>query len=179
MAQVSSPRVPRRRTPSPERLSRSLLSSPKGIVSHEPGDPLGWTVPTYISVGQQKLKPLNTIFDIAIDSELEDGDLQIDLDSANITLRVNQEMAEHVKTMRQSERGRAIVLNAVYLPTVMYALDQIWADYEAFSGKAWFRIFNDRCALRQIDLKEPGDTLAAAIKLLKKPYRRIQTAENT
>ena len=33
----------------------------------------------YISVGQQKLKPLNTIFDIAIDSDLEDGEIQVDL----------------------------------------------------------------------------------------------------
>ena len=63
----------------------------------ELGDPLGWTVPTYISVGQQKLKPLNTIFDIAIDSDLEDGEIQVDLAMPNITLRVNKEMAEHAK----------------------------------------------------------------------------------
>ena len=145
----------------------------------ELGDPLGWTVPTYISVGQQKLKPLNTIFDIAIDSDLEDGEIQVDLAMPNITLRVNKEMAEHIKTLRQTDRGRAIVLNSIYLPTVMYTLDQIWAEPLAFSGRAWFRFFNDRCTLKQIDLKEPGDTLAAAIKLLKNPYTRIQKAEST
>ena len=51
----------------------------------------------------------------------------------NITLRVNKEMAEHIKTLRQTDRGRAIVLNSIYLPTVMYTLDQIWAEPLAFS----------------------------------------------
>jgi hypothetical protein len=131
-----------------------------------------------MNVGREKLAQMETIFSLAEAAHLPPNKLALDLDSEKITILAASNIYQRVNALRNSQNGKAIVLNSIYLPAVMEILHNLQdSDTGGFEGKRWFKIFNAKCQHLGI---EPGknEIWEDAQKLLQMPFSEINSAED-
>jgi len=124
------------------------------------------------SVDRARLKPFETIFALAADDQIEPGRIAVDPDEARITIHAHPQTKASIEEIRNDKHGKIVLLNAVYLPAVMEVLSQMRGGGAGYEHKAWFRIFEAKCASLGID---PSDSapLQDAQRLLNIPFARI------
>jgi len=124
------------------------------------------------SVDRARLKPFETIFALASDDEIEPGRIAVDPDEAKITIHAHSKTKASIEEIRNDKHGKIVLLNAVYLPAVMEVLSQMMGGGAGYEHKAWYRIFEAKCASLGID---PSDStpLQDAQRLLNIPFARI------
>jgi len=125
-----------------------------------------------ISVGREKLAQMETIFSIALFEELPAGSFSLNLDADRITVLVASDIYETVNTLRGLGHGKPITLNTVFLPAVMQVLDVLREGGEAYDGRRWYRVFQEKCTHLNIDPAD-CDLWEAAQKLLQAPFLEI------
>lgn len=103
------------------------------------------------SLDRERLKPFESIFSLAAIDRLEEGEIRVDPDGEKITIGVSPGTKRSIDGIRNDRRGRAILLNAVYLPAVIQVLIDLTAGQRSFDDKPWFRIFSAKCAQCGID----------------------------
>lgn len=133
---------------------------------------LGLGPETVINVGWDKLQPLETIFALAVNDEMPEGRIDIDLEADKIRIVVARKTHESINLYRGSNHGRAILLNAVYLPAIMEVLRSLSSERQLYEPRRWYRPFVAKCDHLSIDLSDPP-ILQDAQKLLSDPYRRL------
>jgi len=125
-----------------------------------------------INVGRDKLRPLETIFSLAIGEAMPEGRIGLDLEAEKIRIIVDKKTHESISLYRGGNIGRAILLNGVYLPAVMEVLRNLASDRQLYEPRRWFRPFVAKCEHLSIDIADPA-LLQDAQKLLSDPYRRL------
>jgi hypothetical protein len=125
------------------------------------------------SVDRERLRPFESIFTLAANDGLQRGELAVDPEGDKITIFVHSDTKDSVDSIRNDQRGRTVLLNAVYLPALMQVLSEMSQRGKTFETKAWYRIFTGKCAATGID-PAVGDTLQNAQRLLKYPFARIE-----
>lgn len=128
-----------------------------------------------ISVGQAKLKPIESIFELDRSPDVPEGTLQVDLDRDRITILADPGTYETISLLREQARGRPIVMNAVYLPAVMQVLDDLRMSAEAYEGRRWYQTFVAKCDAKGIDPSSDSSILESAQKLLESPTKSLST----
>lgn len=129
-----------------------------------------------ISVGHEKLAPLESIFHLAQKANLLDGQILLDLDGPRIKILVNEKAFESINVYRHSSQGRAIILNSIYLPTVMEVLRCLSDDADAYVGFRWYAPFVAKCDYFNIKL-EKVEPLEQAQTLLSRPLERLMSEQ--
>ena len=133
---------------------------------------LAWDEEYIVHVGRQKLAPMASIFQLARNDELEDGQISVGIESEKIKICAGRKTYEHIHTMRSNSMNQAVLLNGVYLPAVLQVLEYL-RDGNDCDNCAWFQIFRAKCEFYRIDVQS-ADILSNAQKLLKMPYSKIE-----
>lgn len=125
------------------------------------------------SVDRARLKPFETIFALAVGPDMEKGQIAVDPDEAKITIRAHPDTKASLEEIRNDTRGKIVLLNSVYLPAVIEVLGLLKGGGAGYEHKAWYRIFEAKCASLGIN---PTDSspLRDAQRLLSNPFTRIE-----
>jgi hypothetical protein len=126
-----------------------------------------------INVGHEKLAPMESIFKLAENEELEEGEISVQTDSESITIHCSKSAFVTVHGLRQSARGKLVLLNSIFLPVVMEVLSHLRDNAASFADKKWFKVFNAKCEHLGI-VYANGNFLEDAQKLLKSPISKLK-----
>lgn len=127
-----------------------------------------------INVGREKLAPMESIFSLAVNVDIHDGEIRVQTASDTITIYCSPETYKMINGLRQTHNGRSILLNSVYLPVVMEVLSHLREDAPSFADKKWFKVFNAKCEHLGIEYSN-SNFLEDAQKLLKSPINRLKS----
>jgi hypothetical protein len=127
-----------------------------------------------INVGREKLAPMESIFTLAVNDDMEEGEINVETHSDNITIHSSQITYQTINSLRGTKLGQSILLNSIYLPVVMEVLSHLRDDESSFIEKKWFRVFNAKCEHLGINYSN-GNFLEDAQKLLKSPISKLKS----
>ena len=122
-----------------------------------------------ISVGQAKLTPIESIFELDRSPDVPEGTLRVELERDRITILSGEKTHEIILLLREQAKGKPVVMNAVYLPAVMEVLDALSDGAEQYEGYRWYAPFIARCDSRGIDPSAGSSILESAQTLLDSP----------
>lgn len=131
--------------------SENLHPEYTGSVDILPASLLAVGEESTFSVDRKRLKPLESIFELAADDTQEEGLIKVDTDGQKITLLVHPETKEDLDGIRNSSAGQAILLSSVYLPALMEVFSQIQQNDNSCEKNSWFRVFGAKCDGHGID----------------------------
>ena len=126
----------------------------------------------FFSVGQDKLKQFESIFDLVSTDELEEGRLAVNLEDESIQIQAHPDLFSSIQQMRASGLGKTILIGSVYLPVVMEVLVSVRGGASGYEGREWFRVFAAKCDHLGIDL-ENGSPFENAQKLLVQAFGNL------
>lgn len=126
-----------------------------------------------ISVGQAKLAPVESIFELDSSPDVREGMLQVELERDRIAVLAGEKTYESILLLRGQAQGRSVVMNSVYLPAVMEVLDALKDGGEQFEGFRWYQPFLARCDVRGIDPTADISLLESAQALLDCPAQLL------
>ena len=122
-----------------------------------------------ISVGQAKLAPIESIFELDRSPEVPEGALRVELERDRVTILAGEKTHETILLLREQAKGKPVVMNAVYLPAVMEVLDALSGGAEQYEGQRWYAPFMARCDAKGIDPSAKPSILESAQTLLGGP----------
>ena len=126
-----------------------------------------------LPVGQAKLAPVESIFELDNSPDIPEGILRIELERDRITILVGEKTYESILLLRGQAQGKSVVMNAVYLPAVMEVLDALRDGGEQYEGLRWYSPFMARCDFRGIDPADEKSLLESAQLLLDSPVQLL------
>ena len=138
-------------------------------ISLDQGDIVAVGAETIISVGQAKLRPIESIFELDRSPDVPEGVLRVDVDRDRITILAGPETYDTISLLREQARGRPVVMNAVYLPAVMEVLDALRMSGDGYQDRRWYQTFCAKCDAKGVDLSADLPILESAQKLLDGP----------
>ena len=138
-------------------------------VALDRGDIIAVGAEHIISVGQAKLQPIESIFQLDRSPDVPEGMLQVDPDRDRITILAGSGTYETICLLREQARGRPVVMNAVFLPAVMEVLDALRMSEHGYEGRRWYQTFVAKCDAKGIDPAADSSILDSAQKLLDGP----------
>jgi hypothetical protein len=127
-----------------------------------------------INVGREKLAPMETIFTLAVNDEMNEGEIKVETETESITIYSSNKTYQTINNLRATTLGKSILLNSIYLPIVMEVLSHLNQDAASFADKKWFRVFNAKCEHLGIDYGK-SNFLEDAQKLLKSPITKLNS----
>jgi hypothetical protein len=138
------------------------------------GSILGWTEAQFVSVGMEKLAPMESIFRLAKGEEDQTpGSFAVSQDQEYISIVASGDLFPIIHALRESKVGRPIVLNSVYFPALMSVLESFKSDDNNFAEKRWHRVISAKAEFMGLDLSA-GVSLDQAQELLKQPAGRLE-----
>jgi len=143
-------------------------SSPVWI---HPGDVAGFGEEARFFVGLEKLAPLESIFVLKRNDEMQEPRFVIDTQGQVVEINVPAELFETIETIRGSTT-RDLLLPSLYTAAIMELLAA--AHDEPQEDKRWFRVLKTRCEHMNIPL-DGRDLANAAQKLLGNPMGVIRS----
>ncbi|WP_262269597.1 hypothetical protein [Microvirga yunnanensis] len=138
-------------------------------VSLEKGDIIAVGDEFIISVGQAKLAPIESIFELDRSPDVPEGRIQVELERDRITILVAPKTYETISLLREQTKGRPVVMNAVYLPAVMEVLDGLRGGLGQYDGWRWYQPFIAKCDAKGVDPTAETSILENAQMLLGSP----------
>ena len=127
-----------------------------------------------INVGHEKLAPMESIFTLAVNEGMKEGEIKVETHSENITIHSSQITYQTINSLRGTKVGQSVLLNSIYLPAVMEVLSHLRDDESSFAEKKWFKVFNAKCEHLGINYAN-GNFLEDAQKLLKFPISKLKS----
>lgn len=144
-------------------------------VNFEAGDIVAVGDEFIISVGQSKLTPIESIFELDRSSQVTEGQLQVVLNGDRIRILAAPKTYETISLLRNQALGRPVVMNAIYLPAVMEVLDSLRDAPDQYDGRRWFQPFMSKCDAKGIDPGADGSSiLDDAQRLLESPTAELE-----
>lgn len=137
------------------------------------GDIIAMAEELAIEVSQADLPAIETIFDLKVSEGIPEGQFDVDMTQERITILAAPETKALADTLRKvDDSTRAVIMNSLYVPSVMCVLIALGKGEAEFSGLRWFEPFMRRC--RKLDVEPNADqAFADALKLLECPFRTL------
>lgn len=121
--------------------------------------------------------PLGSIFQLFENISLSGGFWTINHESDRVTIEMAPQDHARFTAARESVNNRpdaAYIMNSVYLPALIYVLQEGDDDSEEFSDKRWFRALNARLESKNLPkLGEKSNRLVDAQTLLEYPFAKL------
>ncbi|HGM5340424.1 TPA: hypothetical protein ACKP2J_004926 [Serratia marcescens] len=121
-----------------------------------PGILLAFAPEREFSAGSVKLQPTETIFSLANNNDLKDGEVNVGLENEKIEIIVNTSTQESINKMRVNNIGRRALIAGLYQSVVMEVLHQVSVEPGRFEGKHWFKVFKEKCVHLGINIDNPN-----------------------
>lgn len=133
------------------------------------GNILAIDIETIIDVGNAKLTPLESIFELVPSPNVLEGRVAVKLDGNRIAIVLGPKTFSSVNTLRGQEEHLPAVTASIYLPVVMEVLDTIRSYPEEYIDFRWYKPFHDKCNFKGVSLAAGGSSLEGAQILLEDP----------
>lgn len=117
--------------------------------------------------GLDKLLPMESIFHLVSNEQVEEGIFQVGLDNEAIRIEVNPGLFNAIHVIRGRSELRDILLPSFFLPAVMSALDAMRSP--GYEAHRWHRVIEARCSHEGITIDAGTDLASASQKLLGAP----------
>ncbi len=125
------------------------------------------------SIGQDKLRKFESIFELVPSDDIPKGRLKIDLLADTIRILAPVDLFSSIEQMRGTKGGKPVLLSAVYLPVVMEVLESIREQGSTgHEDRPWYRVFCAKCEHLGIDI-ERAPLLESAQRLLGSPVEKL------
>lgn len=125
--------------------------------------------------GLDKLLPMESIFRLVANDDVDDGMFNVGLDNEAIQIEVNRKLYDTIYGIRGTNL-RDILLPSLFLPAVMSALDVM--RNSGYEGHRWHRVMEARCSNEGIQLDDRTDLAISAQRLLEGPLGLLRTMFN-
>lgn len=142
-------------------------------VSLNNGDVIAVGEELIISVGQAKLAPIESIFDLVKSEDIPEGMFEVDTTGHRIALLVNNEMFQTLAQLRLKADGSEILMSSIYMPALMEVLDALRNKDQSYEHLRWHQPFLAKCDLKGIRIEPNMSILKAAQILLERPVVRL------
>lgn len=139
------------------------------------GDVIAASSIHWFEAGLDKLLPMESIFRLIANDDIDKGMFQVGLDTEAIQIEVNRKLYDTIYGIRGSSM-RDILLPSLFLPAVMNALDAMRTSGN--EGLRWHRVIEARCSNEGISLDPNTDLAWAAQRLLEGPLGLLGTLFN-
>jgi hypothetical protein len=125
------------------------------------------------SIGQDKLRKFESIFELVQSDDIPKGRLKLDLLADAIRILAPIELFRSIEQLRGTKGGKPLLLSAVYMPVVMEVLESIRGQgASGFEDRPWHRVFSAKCEHLGIDI-ERAPLLESAQRLLGSPVEKL------
>lgn len=145
-------------------------------LSMEKADLIGMDEEIAIHVGNAKMTPLESIFEVSENSSLNDNEFSVSLDEEKISIIAGSEIYKKIINFRANHKGRTLNKASIYLPVIMEILSTFPQSANEHRDKRWFEPFMARCVLLGINI-EQINLLTDAQKILDYPWADISLQE--
>ena len=125
------------------------------------------------SVGQAKLAPIESIFDLVRSESISEGMFEVDTTGHRIVLLVNEKMFQTLAQLRSITDGPEILMSSIYMPAIMEVLDALRNTDQSYEHLRWYQPFLAKCDLKGVHLEPNMSILEAAQILLERPVARL------
>lgn len=137
---------------------------------------IGLTDDVVFSIGQDKLRKFESIFELVPSEDIPKGRLKLDLLADAIRILAPMDLFRSIEQLRGTKGGKSVLLSAVYMPVVMEVLENIREQGSSgYEGKPWHRVFSAKCEHLGIDI-ESAPLLESAQRLLCSPVEKLGEA---
>jgi len=130
------------------------------------GDVLAVSTIHSFEAGLDKLLPMESIFHLVSNEQVEEGIFHVGLDNEAIRIEVHPKLYTTIYGLRGT-RMRDILLPSFFLPAVMTALDAMRTP--GYETHRWHRVIEARCSNEGITIDAATDLAFAGQKLLDAP----------
>ncbi len=128
------------------------------------------------SIGQDKLRKFESIFELVPSDDIPKGRLKLDLLADSIRILAPVDLFKSIEQLRGSKGGKSMLLCAVYMPVVMEVLESIRGQGNSgYEDRPWCRVFSAKCEHLGIDI-ERAPLLESAQRLLGSPVDKLGEA---
>ena len=125
------------------------------------------------SVGQAKLAPIESIFDLVRSESISEGMFEVDTTGHRIALLVNEKMFQTLAQLRSITDGPEILMSSIYMPAIMEVLDALRNGDQSYEYLRWYQPFLAKCDLKGVRIEPNMSILKAAQILLERPVARL------
>lgn len=143
-----------------------------GAISLGSSEVIGLGADTVFSIGQDKLKKFESIFELVPSDDIPNGRMKVDLLADAIRILVHPELFKSIELMRGNRGGKSLLLSAVYMPVVMEVLENL-RGRSGLEDKPWYRVFAAKCGHMGIDIDD-APLLESAQRLLASPIEKLE-----
>jgi hypothetical protein len=126
-----------------------------------------------ISVGQAKLSPIESIFELVKLETVPDGELIVDMMGNRISLFVSDKTFQTLSELRLQSSWQELLMSSIYMPAVMEVLDALSHDNQAYDSLRWYQPFLAKCDAKGVRIEPNMSILKAAQILLEFPIARL------
>lgn len=156
--------------------AESLNPEYGSAVSIRGSEIIGISNDTVFSIGQDKLRKFESIFELVPTDEVPKGRLKLDLQGDAIRILAPIDLFKTIEQLRGTKGGKPVLLSAVYLPVVMEVLENIRDGGESgYDNRPWYRVFSSKCEHLGIDTAR-APLLEDAQRLLGAPVEKLGDA---
>lgn len=141
--------------------------------SFSPGDVLAQDETQIFYIDRDLFKPVTSVFDLVKNDALSGGEWQVGLDEDHVRIEVSAQMKESIDNARDDKAKRVILLNSLYFPAVVQALQKL-KDGEADDEKRWVQIIKMQLHNFGWNLAT-HDAYVLAQRLMKQPLSILDT----
>ena len=128
------------------------------------------------SIGQDKLRKFESIFELVPSDDIPKGRLKLDLLADTIRILAPVDLFRSIEQLRGTKGGKPMLLSAVYLPVVMEVLESIREQGNSgHEDRAWYRVFSAKCEHLGINI-ERAPLFESAQRLLGSPVEKLGAA---
>ncbi|BCX67986.1 hypothetical protein [Pseudomonas izuensis] len=142
-------------------------------VSLNNGDIIAVGEELIINVGQAKLAPIESIFDLVKSENIPEGMFEVDTTGHRIALLVNEEMFQTLAQLRLKTDGPEILMSSIYMPAIMEVLDALRNGDQSYESLRWYQPFIAKCDLKGVSIEPNMSIIKAAQILLERPVARL------
>lgn len=126
-----------------------------------------------ISVGQAKLFPIESIFELVKLETVPDGELIVDMMGNRISLFVSDKTFQTLSELRLQSSWQELLMSSIYMPAVMEVLDALSHDNQAYESLRWYQPFLAKCDAKGVRIEPNMSILKAAQILLEFPIAQL------
>ncbi len=157
-----------------ENWSAESLNPEFGVaVSIRGSEIIGLANDIVFSIGQDKLRRFESIFELVPSDDIPKGRLKLDLLADAIRILAPVDLFKSIEQLRGSKGGKPLLLSAVYMPVVMEVLESIRGQGgSGFEDRPWYRVFSAKCEHLNIDI-DGAPLLESAQRLLGSPVEKL------
>lgn len=128
------------------------------------------------SIGQDKLRKFESIFELVPTDDIPKGRLKVDLLADSIRILAPVDLFQSIEQLRGTKGGKPVLLSAVYMPVVMEVLESIRGQGNSgYEDRPWYRVFSSKCEHLGIDIAH-APLFETAQRLLGSPIDKLGAA---